>query len=59
MCVIPGEVYNVGRRVGWEMDIKEYSDLVRKVTGADESLVTYKKRKTLPLRLKQSIFLKQ
>ena len=29
---IPGEVYNVGGRVEWEKDIKEYSDIVLKVT---------------------------
>lgn len=39
---IPGEVYNVGGRVEWEMDIKDYSDLVLKTVGASESLVTYK-----------------
>jgi dTDP-glucose 4,6-dehydratase len=39
---IPGEVYNVGGRFEWEMDIKEYSDLVLRATGVDESLVSYK-----------------
>ena len=39
---IPGEVYNVGGRVEWEKDIKEYSDIVLKVTGKDDSLVEYK-----------------
>ncbi len=38
----PGEVYNVGGRTEWEMDIKEYSDLILKATGASESIVTYK-----------------
>jgi dTDP-glucose 4,6-dehydratase len=38
---IPGEVYNVGGRVEWEKDIKEYSDLVLKHTGKDDSLVDY------------------
>ena len=38
---IPGEVYNVGGRVEWEMDIKQYSDLVLKATGRNDSLVEY------------------
>ena len=39
---IPGEVYNVGGRPEWERDIKAYSDLILKITGRDDSLVTYK-----------------
>ncbi|AKB43106.1 NAD-dependent epimerase/dehydratase family protein [Methanosarcina vacuolata] len=38
---IPGEVYNVAGRPEWEKDIKEYSDLVLKAVGIDDSLVTY------------------
>jgi dTDP-glucose 4,6-dehydratase len=38
---IPGEVYNVGSRTEWEMDIKEISDLILSATGASEKLVTY------------------
>ena len=38
---IPGAVYNVGGRVEWEKDIKEYSDLVLAACGRDDSLVTY------------------
>jgi dTDP-glucose 4,6-dehydratase len=38
---IPGEVYNVGGKTKWEMNIKEYSDLVLKAVGRDDSLVTY------------------
>jgi len=37
-----GEVYNVGGKPDWEMDIKSYSDLVLKAVGRDDSLVTYK-----------------
>ena len=55
---IPGEVYNVGGRVEWEMDIKEYSDLVRKVTGADESLVTYKESENFTTKIKTVDFSK-
>ena len=39
---IPSEVYNVGGRVEWEKDIKEYSDIVLKVVGKNDSLVEYK-----------------
>ncbi len=39
---IPGEVYNVGGRPEWERDIKAYSDLILKIAGRDDSLVTYK-----------------
>lgn len=39
---IPGEVYNVGGRKEWEKDIKEYSDIILKAIGKDDSLVTYK-----------------
>ena len=38
---IPGEVYNVGSKQEWEMDIKQYSDLVLEAVGVDDSLVTY------------------
>jgi dTDP-glucose 4,6-dehydratase len=38
---IPGEVYNVGSRTDWEMDIKEISDMILRATGGSESLVTY------------------
>jgi len=39
---LPGEVYNVGGRPEWEMDIKEYSDLVLNAVGKDDALVTYR-----------------
>ena len=39
---LPGKVYNVGGKVEWEMDIKEYSDIVLKHTKGDRKLVTYK-----------------
>jgi len=38
---VPGEVYNVGGRLEWEKDIKEYSDIVLQAVGKDDSLVTY------------------
>ncbi len=39
---IPGEVYNVAGRPEWEQDIKSYSDLILKIVGRDDALVTYK-----------------
>ena len=39
---IPGEVYNVGGRSEWEIEIKDYSALVLKAGGRDDSLVTSK-----------------
>lgn len=39
---IPGEVYNVGGKAEWEMDIKEYSDLILTAVGIDDSIVSYK-----------------
>lgn len=38
---IPGEAYNIGGRPEWERDIGQYSSLVLKATGRDDSLVTY------------------
>ena len=49
---IPGEVYNVGGRVEWEMDIKQYSDLVLKVTSKDDSLVEYKEAEAFTTKIK-------
>jgi dTDP-glucose 4,6-dehydratase len=55
---IPGEVYNVGGKVEWEMDIKEYSDIVLKVTGADKSLVSYKEAEDFTTKIKTVDFSK-
>ena len=49
---IPGEVYNVGGRPEWEMDIKQYSDLVLKVTGKNDSLVEYKDAEAFTTKIK-------
>jgi dTDP-glucose 4,6-dehydratase len=38
----PGEVYNVGGRPEWERDILQYSNLILKEVGRDDSIVTYK-----------------
>jgi len=55
---IPGEVYNVGGRVEWEKDIKEYSDIVLKVIGKDDSLVEYKEAEAFTTIIKTVDFSK-
>jgi dTDP-glucose 4,6-dehydratase len=55
---IPGEVYNVGGKTEWEMDIKKYSDLVIKATGASESLVTYEEVEKFTTKVKTVDFSK-
>jgi nucleoside-diphosphate-sugar epimerase len=52
-----GEVYNVGGRVEWEMDIKQYSDIVLKVTGKDDSLVEYKDAEAFTTTIKNQDFI--
>jgi dTDP-glucose 4,6-dehydratase len=37
----PGEAYNVGGKQEWEMEIKDYSDIILKSVGVDDSIVTY------------------
>jgi dTDP-glucose 4,6-dehydratase len=54
----PGEVYNVGGKPEWEHDIKEYSDMILKVTGRSESLVTYKKAEPFTTKVKHMDFTK-
>jgi len=55
---IPGEVYNVGGRVEWEKDIKEYSDIVLKVTRHDDSIVEYKEAEAFTTKIKTVDFSK-
>ncbi len=55
---IPGEVYNVGSRPEWEMDIKGYSDLILKAVGRDDSIVTYKESEPFTTRIKTMDFSK-
>ncbi len=55
---IPGEVYNVGGKVEWEMDIKEYSDIVLNTTRGDKSLVTYKESEGFTTKIKTVDFSK-
>jgi len=55
---VAGEVYNVGGRVEWEMDIKEYSDLVLAACGRDDSLVTYQEAEPQTTKVKTMDFSK-
>ena len=55
---IPSEVYNVGGRIEWEKDIKEYSDIVLKVTDKDDSLVDYKEAEAFTTKIKTVDFSK-
>jgi len=50
---IPGEVYNVAGRPEWEMDIKDYSDLVLKAVGRDDSIVTYREAEPFTTKVKR------
>src|SRR2546428_7438212 len=49
---IPGEVYNVAVRPEWERDIKAYSDLILKIAGRDDSIVTYKDAEPFTTKIK-------
>jgi len=53
---IPGEVYNVGGKPEWEMDIKEYSDLILSATGRDDSLVHYEEAEPFTTKVKHMDF---
>jgi dTDP-glucose 4,6-dehydratase len=55
---VPGEAYNVGGRPEWERTIKEYSDLILKEVGRDDSLVTYKEAEPFTTKVKTMDFAK-
>jgi len=55
---IPGEVYNVGGRPEWEREIKDYSDLILKAVGRDDSLVTYEEAEPFTTKVKTMDFTK-
>jgi dTDP-glucose 4,6-dehydratase len=55
---IPGEVYNVGGRVEWEKEIKEYSDIVLDACGKDDSVVTYQDAEPYTTKIKTIDFSK-
>jgi len=49
---VPGEVYNVAGRPEWERDIKAYSDLILKIAGRDDSLVSYQEAEPFTTKAK-------
>ena len=49
---IPGEVYNVAGKPEWERDIKQYSDIILKAVGKDDSLVTYEEAEPFTTKIK-------
>jgi dTDP-glucose 4,6-dehydratase len=55
---IPGEVYNVGGRLDWEKSVEEYSDMILKAVGVDDSLVTYKEAEPHTTKVKTIDFSK-
>jgi dTDP-glucose 4,6-dehydratase len=55
---IPGEVYNLGGKEDWIVDIKYVSDLILKHLGKDDKLVTYKEAEPFTTRTKQVDFSK-
>ena len=55
---VNGEVYNVGGKVEWEMDIKQYSDLVLRATGKNDNLVNYEPPEPFTTKIKTVDFSK-
>ena len=53
-----GEVYNVGGREEWEVEIKTVSDLVLKILNKDDRLVTYKEAEPFTTKVKHMDFSK-
>lgn len=55
---IPGEVYNIGSKEDWEIDIKYVSDLILKYLGKDDSQVIYKEAEPFTTKVKHMDFSK-
>lgn len=55
---IPCEVYNIGGKPEWEMEIKEYSDLILEAVGCDGTIVTYKEAEPFTTKIKTMDFSK-
>ncbi len=53
-----GDVYNIGGKVEWEKDIKEYSDIILKAVGRDDSIITYKESEGNTTKIKTIDFSK-
>ena len=54
----PGEAYNIGGKQEWEMEIKDYSDLVLDAVGVDDSLITYEEAEPFTTHVKTIDFSK-
>lgn len=55
---ISGEVYNIGGKQEWEKSIKEYSDIILKTAGKNDSLVTYNEVEPFTTKIKTIDFSK-
>lgn len=55
---VPGEVYNVGGREDWGINMEELAEIVLKETGADPDLAQYKGEEKFTTRVKQVDFSK-
>ena len=55
---IPGEVYNIGSKEEWIIDIKHLSDLILRHLNKTDKLVTYKETEPFTTRIKQVDFSK-
>ncbi len=58
LTISSGEVYNVGGKQEWEREIKDYSDLILKAIGRNDSLVTYKEAEPFTTKIKTMDFSK-
>ncbi|MCB4757211.1 MAG: NAD(P)-dependent oxidoreductase [Elusimicrobia bacterium] len=54
----PGEVYNLGSREDWEVDIRQLSELVLNILGKSGQNVVYKKGEPFTTRIKKVDFSK-
>lgn len=55
---MPGEVYNIGGREEWIVDIKYLSDMILKCLGKNDSLVKYKEAEPFTTKTKKVDFSK-
>lgn len=55
---VPGEVYNVGSREDWQVDIGELAETVLEVTGADPALATFEEAEPFTTHVKRMDFSK-
>lgn len=53
-----GEVYNIGGKEEWEVDIKEVSDIILRLFGKDDSKVIYKQAEPFTTKVKRMDFSK-